>query len=92
MGKLSIKLFGDLVNTVSPVHIKQDSAAHAMLSRFVKLDSETEEIIAGGDSLMHGGIALAPAYGGTGFNDKTRVFPDYAARLYYIEENKEEGK
>ena len=91
-GKLSIKLFGDLVNTVSPVHIKQDSVAHAMLSRFVKLDSETEDIIAGGDSLMHGGIALAPAYGGTGFNDKTRVFPDYAARLYYIEENKEEGK
>ena len=87
VGKLSIKLFGDLVNTVAPVHIRQDSAAHAILSHFVKLDGEKEEIRATGDSLMYAGVSLAPAYGGTGFNDKTRVFPDYAARLYFIEES-----
>ena len=83
---MNIRLFGDLVNTVSPVHIRQDSAAHALLSKFVKLDGEAEDITAAGESLMYGGVCLSPAYGGTGFNDRTRVFPDYAARLYYIEE------
>ena len=82
----NIREFGDLVNTVSPVHIRQDSTMHHLLSKFYKLSGETEDVTACGDALMYGGIALSPAYGGTGFNDKTRVFEDYAARLYFFEE------
>ena len=34
------------------------------------------------------GVALRPAYAGTGFNENVRIFPDFAARLYFIEEVK----
>ena len=39
-----------------------------------------------GGALMEAGAKLSPAYTGTGFNDKTRVFSDYAARVYYMEQ------
>ena len=77
--------FGDLVNTVSPVHIKQDSLAHNMVALFVTLPGEREEYTISGAVLMNGGVRLAPAYGGTGFNENTRVFPDFSSRLYFME-------
>ena len=39
-----------------------------------------------GSAIMNAGVKLLPAYAGTGFNDKTRVFSDYSARVYYMEE------
>lgn len=50
--KYNVKDFGDLVNTVSPIHIKQDSLAHNLVAKFVKMDGETEEVYAYGDLLM----------------------------------------
>lgn len=38
--KYNLKDFGDLVNTVSPIHIKQGSALQEILSRFVNMDGE----------------------------------------------------
>ena len=35
--------------------------------------------------MMNAGVKLAPAFAGTGFNEKTRVFSDFASRLYFIE-------
>ena len=49
------------------------------------MDGESESITASGDLLMHTGVALSPAFSGTGFNEKVRVFPDFASRLYFIE-------
>lgn len=83
--KYNVKEFGDLVNTVSPVHIRQDSAAHNLIARFVKLDGETEEYHACGDALMYGGVRLHQAFGGTGYNGEVRHFPDFAARMYFME-------
>jgi len=83
--RVDLKDFGDLVNTVSPVHIKQDSLAHNMVARFVNLAGEQEDCVVSGAALMAGGVRLAPAYGGTGFNERTRVFPDFSARLYFME-------
>ena len=42
------------------------------------------------DTLMRTGVALRPAYAGTGFNENVRIFPDFAARLYFFEEVKHE--
>ncbi len=84
--KLNIMDFGDLVNTVSPVHIKQGSAAHELIARFVKMDGEEEKYTGYGDMFMNAGVRLAPAFGGTGLNDKVRQFSDYASRLYFMEE------
>lgn len=83
--KYNIKEFGDLVNTVSPVHIRQDSLTHQVLSKLVKMDGETEDFHAYGDTLMYGGVYVSPAFGGTGYNDKVRHYPDFASRLYFMD-------
>jgi len=82
---VDIKQFGDLVNTVAPVHIKQNSIAHNTIARFYKMKGEEEDLTVSGAVLMNAGVSLAPAYGGTGFNDQTRCFSDYSSRLYFIE-------
>ena len=81
--KHNIKTFGDLVNTVTPVHIRQDSLLHDLAAKFVKMDGETEDYLAYGDSLMYGGIKLAQGFGGTGYDDRVRLFTDFASRLYF---------
>lgn len=84
--KYNVKEFGDLVNTVSPIHIKQDSMAHNLVSKFVKMDGETEACDVYGDVLMHGGIRLKQAFAATGYNDEVRHFPDFGSRMYFMEQ------
>ena len=83
----SILEFGDLVNTVAPVHIRPDSVTHHLLAKFVKMGGETEDFCAYGDALMYGGVHLHPAFGGTGYNENVRYFPDFASRLYLMDCN-----
>ncbi|MCR5215449.1 MAG: alpha-galactosidase [Lachnospiraceae bacterium] len=82
---VNVQTFGDLLNTMTPVHVKQDSILHKTIAKVVKLPGEKEEFMAYGDTLMYGGVKLSESYQGTGFNDKTRVMPDYGARLYYMQ-------
>ena len=51
----------------------------------VRVCYSAEELRAPGDLLMKTGVALKPAFSGTGFNENVRVFPDFAARIYYFE-------
>ncbi len=83
--KLDIRLFGDLINTISPVHVKNGSGMHDLISKFVKLDGEHEDMNVYGDVLSEAGVELSPAFSSTGFNERTRVFPDFASRLYFAE-------
>ena len=83
--QFDIREFGDLVNTVAPIHIRQNSLVHNMLARFVTLPAEVEDITVSGAVLLRSGVKLAPAYGGTGFNDQTRYFQDFGSRLYFME-------
>ncbi|MCR5837250.1 MAG: alpha-galactosidase [Lachnospiraceae bacterium] len=83
--KYNIKEFGDLVNTVSPIHIKQDSLVHNLAAKFVKMDGEEEHYKIYGDVLMYSGIKLSQAFAGTGYNEKTRYFPDYGSRMYFVD-------
>jgi alpha-galactosidase len=82
--KYNVKEFGDLVNTVSPIHIKQDSMVHNLVAKFVKMDGEIEDFAAYGDLLMQSGVKLKQAFGGTGYNGDVRHFPDFAARMYFM--------
>ena len=84
--KYNVKGFGDLVNTVAPIHVKQDSLIHNVVAKLVKMDGETEDYLMGGDVLMRGGVNLKQPYGGTGYNDQVRYFPDFSARMYFVEE------
>lgn len=84
--KYNVKNFGDLVNTVAPVHIKQDSIAHNLVAKFVKMDGETEDCYAYGDALMYSGVKLKQAFGGTGYSDEVRYYQDFGSRMYFMEE------
>lgn len=83
--KYNVKDFGDLVNTVSPVHIKQDSLAHDLIAKFVKMDGEREDMYAYGDTLMYNGVRLKQSFGGTGYSDEVRYYQDFGARMYFME-------
>ena len=74
-----------MINTAAPIHIKQDSLLHDVVAKFVKMPGENEDYIAYGDTLMANGVKLQQSYVGTGYNEEVRYFPDYGARLYYVE-------
>ena len=80
-----IRLYGDLVNTVSPIHVKQDSFLHNTIARFVHMKENGEDIVMSGDDLMNAGVYLNPAYVGTGLSDDTATIGDYGARMYLLE-------
>lgn len=82
----NVKDFGDLVNTVSPVHIKQDSLVHNLVAKFVKMEGETEDCMVYGDTLMYSGVKLKQAFAATGYNNEVRFFQDFGSRMYFMEE------
>ena len=83
--KYNVKDFGDLVNMVSPVHIKQDSTVHQLVAKFIKMDGEAEDYELYGDALMYAGIRLKQNFAGTGYNNEVRYYPDFGARMYFME-------
>lgn len=80
-----IRDFGDLINTIAPVHIRQDSLLHQAAAKFVKLPGETEDHVLGGDSLMYAGVQLTPAFCGTGYREGMRVSKDFDSGMYFME-------
>ena len=80
-----IRMYGDLVNTVSPIHVKQDSFLHNTIAKFVHMKENGEDIVMSGDDLMNAGVYLNPAYVGTGLTDETATIGDYGARMYLLE-------
>lgn len=83
--KINIKEFGDLVNTLSPIHIRQDSLLHNAVANIVWMDSEVDDFTLKGDMLMYSGVRLSPAFAGTGYNDKVRLYKDFNSRLYFMD-------
>lgn len=83
--KYNIKEFGDLVNAVAPIHIKQDSLMQDIIAKFVKMDGETEDCYVYGDALMYHGVKLKQAFAATGYNEEVRHFQDFGSRLYFME-------
>ena len=82
---VSIKEFGDLINTQAPVHIRDGSLVQDLAAKFYKLSGEQEEYLLTGDQIMKGGISLKQAFIGMGYTDEVRLFQDFASRLYYME-------
>ena len=82
-GRVNIKLFGSLINTMAPIHVKQDSLLHNIISSVVKMGDEKEEYSAKGSVLMQG-VKLSQGYGGSGYNEKVRLFTDFSSRMYFM--------
>lgn len=87
--RIDVKVFGDLVNTMAPVHIKQDSLVHDIVAKVVKMQTPEVNITAYGDTLCNAGLQLPSAYGGTGYGEDMMVDNDYSAEVYYIKAIKE---
>ena len=83
--EFNVKGFGDLVNTVAPIHIKQDGVLHNVIAKFVKMPGESEDFTAQGCMLNSAGVKLAQSFVGTGYDERVRYFPDFGARLYFAE-------
>ncbi len=83
---LSVKEFGSLVNTMVPVHVKQDGLLHTIIDRVVNVSSEEQKVTATGAAFNNHGVALNPSFSGTGYNQDTRIMRTEDVRLYVFEE------
>lgn len=84
--KYNVKEFGDLINTVAPIHIKKDSFLHNVVAKVVKMDGESEDYTVSGSLLNRAGIKLKQGFAGTGYDNQVRFFQDYGSRIYFMEE------
>jgi alpha-galactosidase len=84
----NIKEFGDLINMISPVHIKKDSLAHNIIAMVKKMPGEVEDCTACGNVFNHAGVKLKQSFGGAGYNENIRLFQDNATRMYLWQEIK----
>ena len=82
-----IRDFGDLVNTVAPIHVKQDGLLIDILAKKIKLPAEKEEYVAYGSLLMNAGVALKQNFSGTGYNENVRYDQDFSGKLFFMEED-----
>ncbi|MGL5978428.1 MAG: alpha-galactosidase [Erysipelotrichaceae bacterium] len=78
----SVLEFGDLINQIAPIRVKQDSLLHHTIAKVYKMQSESHQFNATGLQLLHAGYYLPQAFCGVGFNEQTRVFSDFASRMY----------
>ena len=86
---ISIKEFGNLVNQISPISIKEEGILQSAVNKVYMLKGEKEEYVVSGSLLMHAGIKLKQRFIGTGYNEDTRIMGDFSSRLYIIEEIRE---
>ena len=83
--KYNVKGFGDLINTAAPIHVRDESLTQELISRVIKMEGEKEDCLIRGDALMEEGVHIAPAFGGTGYDNRVRFFQDFSARMYFME-------
>lgn len=88
---MSIRQFGSLASQASPVPITDEGIIQSVINKVHMLESEKEQYRAYGDLLMQAGIKLGQQFGGTGYNDQTRVMGDFSSRLYEIRAVEESG-
>ena len=80
-----IRDFGDLVNTISPIRLKQNSLLLDIIAKRVKLPSEKENYVANGKLLTTAGVRLCQDYAGTSYNENVRYAQDFSVKMYIME-------
>ncbi|MCR5157323.1 MAG: alpha-galactosidase [Butyrivibrio sp.] len=83
---LSVLDFGSLVNTMAPVHVKQDGIIHHIIDKFTNFNGEKQLEVATGAALTRCGLALNASFAGTGYNGDVRIMRTGDTRLYLFEE------
>ena len=80
----NVKDFGEMINHVSPIKMKEDSLLHNLVSHNYMFEMNTEHYEAGGDELMHAGLKVKQQFIATGYDDHLRYIGDFGSRVYHI--------
>jgi len=80
-----IRLFGGLVNQISPIHIKNGSFLHRLIAKVIKMKERGEDQVVNGDILVSKGYEVYQSFNGTGWNDKTKLVKDMESRIYFFD-------
>jgi len=88
--RINFRTFGNLINMVSPIAIKNEGMVQKILDDKYAFSSEIESYLVNGDVLSYAGIKLNQKFSGTGFDASTRVVGDFGSRLYIIKKVNEE--
>lgn len=83
--KINIKAFGNLINHVTPIEIKNDGMIQHFISKVYSYETENEEFFAYGDMLNEVGFMPKEQFSGCGFNENVRLMGDYSSRLFIID-------
>ena len=81
----SVKDMGSLINSVAPIHVKQDGIVHNLLDMIKDIESEKQVETITGAAFKSRGISLNASFAGTGYNEKTRIMRTGDTRLYMFE-------
>ncbi len=83
---LSLKNFGDMINVPMPKKLNvEDGKFFDFVCEMIKLKSEKEDYIIGGDSLMTSGFKPKQPYNYSGYKfGDSRMILDNDSRMYYI--------
>ena len=83
--QFSLKAFGGLINTVAPVHLKEDGKLLELIANNHPLQSEQECYVLTGEQLAKCGVKLNQEWSSTGYDSTIRVMFDFGSRLYSID-------
>ncbi len=83
---LSVKTFGSLVNTMTPVHVKQDGIIHGILDKVMNMKGDEQKATASGATFNNHGVALNSSFSGAGYAEGTRIMRTNDTRMYLFEE------
>ncbi|MBE6055263.1 MAG: alpha-galactosidase [Clostridium sartagoforme] len=82
--KINIKAFGNLINHVTPIEIKNGGMIQHFISKVYNYETENEEFFAYGDMLNEVGFMPKEQFSGCGVNENVRLMGDYSSRLFLI--------
>lgn len=82
---LRVMDMGSLINSVAPVHVKQDGVVHHIIDRVKSISGEEQTDTMTGAALGARGLSLNAGFSGTGYNEKTRIMRTGDTRLYIFE-------
>jgi len=80
----NIKMFGETINMISPIKIKDGGIIQNIISKFYKLKDGGLELKTNGSILNNEGLNINESFSGSGINDKMRLMFDNDSRLYII--------
>lgn len=81
----NLKMFGNLINFVSPIKVNSDNVVVGAITQFKGMEASIQEYSASGKALEYG-IKLNNLFLGTGYNDNIRIPLDYGSDMYEITE------